>query len=73
MTEFTLQESASLKELVLNHERKRENMTKMIVVCTGDASARFDRDYYANDHFGASEGMLGGVWTSICGGVFPVL
>jgi glutathione S-transferase len=23
----------------------------MIVVCTGDASVRFDRDYYANDHF----------------------
>lgn len=31
--------------------RERENMTKMIVVCTGGASARFDRDYYANDHF----------------------
>lgn len=26
-------------------------MTKMIVVCAGDASTRFDRDYYANDHF----------------------
>lgn len=26
-------------------------MAKMIVVCTGDASMRFDRDYYANDHF----------------------
>ncbi len=26
-------------------------MTKMIVVCAGDAGMRFDRDYYANDHF----------------------
>ncbi|NBI44508.1 EthD family reductase [Burkholderia sp. ISTR5] len=26
-------------------------MTKMIVVCAGDADTRFDRDYYANDHF----------------------
>ena len=26
-------------------------MTKMIVVCTGGANMKFDRDYYANDHF----------------------
>jgi len=26
-------------------------MTKMMVVCTGDAGVRFDRDYYANQHF----------------------
>ncbi|NKL39027.1 EthD family reductase [Rhizobium leguminosarum bv. viciae] len=26
-------------------------MTKMIVVCSGDAGTRFDRDYYANQHF----------------------
>ncbi|KRG76446.1 ethyl tert-butyl ether degradation protein EthD [Stenotrophomonas chelatiphaga] len=26
-------------------------MTKMMVVCAGDAGVRFDRDYYANDHF----------------------
>ncbi|OZI23990.1 ethyl tert-butyl ether degradation protein EthD [Bordetella genomosp. 9] len=26
-------------------------MTKMIVVCAGDANVRFDRDYYANEHF----------------------
>lgn len=26
-------------------------MTKMMVVCTGDAGVRFDREYYANDHF----------------------
>ena len=25
-------------------------MTKMIVVCTGDANTRFDRDYYASEH-----------------------
>ncbi|OZI66752.1 EthD family reductase [Bordetella genomosp. 11] len=25
-------------------------MTTMIVVCAGDASVRFDRDYYANEH-----------------------
>jgi uncharacterized protein (TIGR02118 family) len=28
-----------------------ESMSRMIVVCTGDASVWFDRDYYANDHF----------------------
>lgn len=26
-------------------------MTKMIVVCCGDAGTRFDRDYYATEHF----------------------
>ena len=26
-------------------------MAKMIVVCAGDASVTFDRDYYANEHF----------------------
>ncbi|MDR6937885.1 MULTISPECIES: EthD family reductase [unclassified Luteibacter] len=26
-------------------------MTKMIVVCTGDEGTRFDRDYYATEHF----------------------
>ncbi|ARP80552.1 ethyl tert-butyl ether degradation protein EthD [Bordetella genomosp. 8] len=26
-------------------------MAKMIVVCAGDAGVRFDRDYYANNHF----------------------
>jgi uncharacterized protein (TIGR02118 family) len=25
--------------------------TKMMVICTGDASVRFDREYYANEHF----------------------
>ena len=25
--------------------------TKMMVICTGDASVRFDREYYANAHF----------------------
>ena len=25
-------------------------MTKMIVVCAGDATTRFDRDYYATHH-----------------------
>ena len=25
-------------------------MTRMIVVCAGNASTRFDRDYYANRH-----------------------
>ncbi|MDQ7994255.1 MAG: EthD family reductase [Luteibacter sp.] len=25
-------------------------MTKMMVICTGDAGTRFDRDYYANEH-----------------------
>ncbi|WP_413624968.1 EthD family reductase [Luteibacter sp. Lutesp34] len=26
-------------------------MTKMMVVCTGAPGVRFDRDYYANEHF----------------------
>lgn len=26
-------------------------MTKMIVICSGDADVRFDRDYYAIEHF----------------------
>lgn len=26
-------------------------MTKMIVVCAGDKNTRFDRDYYATQHF----------------------
>jgi uncharacterized protein (TIGR02118 family) len=26
-------------------------MTKMMVVCTGGPGVRFDRDYYANEHF----------------------
>lgn len=26
-------------------------MTKMMVVCTGGPDTRFDRDYYANQHF----------------------
>jgi len=27
------------------------DMTTMLVVCTGDRGVRFDRDYYANEHF----------------------
>ncbi|CAM4256629.1 EthD family reductase [Bordetella muralis] len=38
-----------MTKIMANNER--ENMTKMIVVCAGDANTRFDRDYYANAHF----------------------
>lgn len=53
MTEFSCKQVIRLGEIVVTCKKKemRDNMTKMIVVCTGSANTRFDRDYYANEHF----------------------
>jgi uncharacterized protein (TIGR02118 family) len=48
-----------------------ERMTKMIVVCYGDSSVRFDRDYYTTKHFALTRECWGKYGLETVSAFFP--